>query len=256
MTTNNNTSNILDVAAMSDEQLNKKAAQKIGVSNANKALIAAELLRRAELIEPEVIDKTPVIPAASNNNEAIFKTLELNDTFRANVDMSRAALAMNEPAQATALISAEKARLTNINRVNRDKRFKKIVSLHDGALNIIALNSNADTLEKTAIYSVDKVIQAARFLAGESAVFGRGKNNTLLYALRGIAKHEPAVIDTAFIVNSLMRYGQPAESAQTQASSSMRALLALNCVAMLTPGKYTVNKDSELMTLLLTEYAK
>lgn len=187
----------------------------------------------------------------AKNAAEIFETLELIDGFKADIELSKAAIDMSAPVEASANISAEKARLTMINRVNRTKRFIKLNKLSDNALLIVAANSNADKIESTAIYAVDKVIQAARYLSGESEIFGRGRNNTLLYLLRGIAVHSPAIIDRQFAINTLTRYGQPHESADTQASSSCKALLALNCLNMIAPGRYTVNNESSLMQLML-----
>lgn len=188
-----------------------------------------------------------------NVNE-VFEMLETVNGFKAGIDLSTACIQLSLLAPANDNISAEKRRLTALNRVHRCKRFTKLTALSDNALIIIASNTTADKIESTAIYAVDKVIQIAKFLSGDSAVFGRGKNNSLMYLLRGIAVNEPQLIDRQFAINSLTRYGQPFESADTQASSSCKALLALDCLIMLTAGKYVVNQNSGLMQLLLDEY--
>lgn len=192
-----------------------------------------------------------VLNAAQSTAE-IFDALEMLNNFRAGLDLSRAAIELSDAVNANDNISAEKARLTMLNRVNRTKRFVKINKLSDVQLSIIAANSTPDKIESTAIYAVDKVIQASRFLSGESEIFGRGKNNTLLYLLRGIAVHAPQIITREFAVNTLTRYGQPHESADTQASSSCKALLALDCLVMIAPGRYIVNANSKLMSLMLS----
>lgn len=192
----------------------------------------------------------------TQSNASIFETLEANENFRVELDLRRAVIELSNPVEANETIGAEKARLTMLNRVHRCKRFAKMKQLNDSALAIISSNTTPDKIETTAIYAVDKVIQTARFLSGESAVFGRGKNNTLMYLIRGIATHSPQLITREFAVNALTRYGQPFESADTQASSSCKALLALGCLDMLAPGKYQVNEKSKLMTLLLAEYSK
>jgi hypothetical protein len=193
----------------------------------------------------------PVILAAK---ESGFSTLENVNGFKAGLSLSQAAIELSALADANSNISAEKRRLTALNRVHRCKRFAKLQALNDNALFIVSSNTTADKIESTAIYAVDKVLQIAKFLSGDSSVFGRGRNNSLMYLVRGIAVKEPQLVDRDFAINSLTRYGQPHESADTQASSSCKALLALNCLDMLAPGKYVVNEKSELMKLLIAEY--
>lgn len=222
---------------------------------------ALELEALAILANEEQQARDAVFDALESQQAAIiadkkkaFDTLETIDGFKVSLDLSRAAIESSLLADANNNISSEKRRLTAINRVNRCKRFSKMQSLSTDALSLISNNTDAVKIESTAIYAVDKVIQIARFLTGDSSIFGRGKNNSLMYLVRGIAVNEPQMITKDFAVNSLTRYGQPYESADTQASSSCKALLALNCVTMQAAGRYTVNQDSELMKLLIAEY--
>jgi hypothetical protein len=126
--------------------------------------------------------------------------------------------------------------------------------LNSDAITIINNNTTPDKIECCAIYAVDKVIQLSRFLSGDVAVYGRGKNNSTQYLLQSIALNSPAYVTRDFVVNSLTRYGQPHESADTQASSSCKALMTLGCLDMIKAGTYTVNTDSKLMSLLLAQY--
>jgi len=141
-----------------------------------------------------------------------------------------------------------------LNRLHRCKRFSKMALLSNDCLTIINGNTTPDKIESTAIYAVDKVIQLSRYLSGDIAVYGRGKNNSTMYLLQSVALNTPTYVTRDFAVNSLTRYGQPHESADTQASSSCKALLALDCLHMIKAGTYTVNVDSKLMTLLLSQY--
>jgi len=188
-----------------------------------------------------------------NNNNATqaFEMLEKIDSFKADIALIAFSIESNPAAQANERITAEKARLENINRASRIKRLKKFNSLNDGALSIVASNVDADTLEKTAIYAQDKIAQLARFLSGSDDVFGRGRNNTALYALRGLAVHSPAIMTTAFLRGQLERYGQPVESSSTQASSSAKALAAFGFVTECGRGQYRVNYNNELLSALL-----
>lgn len=181
-------------------------------------------------------------------------TLESNNAFVASIELIKAAIVASDAVIANDTISSEKARLTMLNRLHRCKRFSKIAVLNNDAITIINGNTTPDKIETTAIYAVDKVIQIARFLSGDIAVYGRGKNNSTMYLLQSIALNTPAYVTRDFVVNSLTRYGQPHESADTQASSSCKALLALNCLTMIKAGTYQVNTDSKLMSLLLSQY--
>jgi len=181
-------------------------------------------------------------------------TLESNNAFVASIELIKAAIIASDAVIANDTISADKARLTMLNRLHRCKRFSKMTSLSNDCLTIINGNTTPDKIESTAIYAVDKVIQIARFLSGEVAVYGRGKNNSTQYLLQSIALNTPSYVTRDFVVNSLTRYGQPHESADTQASSSCKALLALDCLTMIKAGTYEVNTDSKLMSLLLSQY--
>ena len=193
-----------------------------------------------------------------NNNNAsnAFDMLEKIDNFKADLSLIQFAIESNAPATANERITADKARLENINRASRIKRLKKFNALSDTALNVVAANVSPDTLEKTAIYAQDKIAQIARFLAGDSGVFGRGRNNTALYALRGIAVHSPKVVTTASLRASLERYGQPVESSSTQASSSAKALAAFGFITEVGRGQYAVNYDNKLLDELLNACGK
>jgi len=184
-----------------------------------------------------------------------FDTLENIDNFKADIALIQASIEMSAAVTANDIISADKARLTMINRQSRCKRLKKINNLSDTAINLVLSNSSADKLEKTAIYALDKVVQIAQFLTGNEAIFGRGKNNSLMYAIRGIAKNRPNTIDNRTVKSYLTRFGQPHESADTQTVSSCKALLSLNCLTMLKPGTYTVNYSSLLMQALIKTYS-
>jgi hypothetical protein len=184
------------------------------------------------------------------NNE-IFDNLEKIDGFKADLDFIRFAIESSEPVIGNDQIAAEKARLTMINRANRIKRLKKFESLPEPALLIVAKNVDSDKLEKTAIYAQDKIAQLARFMSGESSVFGRGRNNTALYTLRGIAAHGLKSVKTADNALTLQRFGQPAESSQTQSSSSLKALEAFGFLTGRGRGVYDVNYNNELLNQLL-----
>lgn len=181
-------------------------------------------------------------------------TLENNNSFVASIELIKAAIIASDAVEANDVISADKARLTMLNRLHRCKRFSKIAALNNDCLTIINGNTTPVLIESTAIYAVDKVIQLSRFLSGDIAVYGRGKNNSTQYLLQKIALDMPSYITRDFAVNALTRGGQPHESADTQASSSCKALLALNCLTMIKAGTYTVNTDSKLMSLLLAQY--
>lgn len=181
-------------------------------------------------------------------------TLENNNAFVASIELIKQAIIASDAVVANDTISADKARLTMLNRLHRCKRFNKMASLSNDCITIINGNTTPDKIETTAIYAVDKVIQLARFLSGDVAVYGRGRNNSTQYLLQSIALNSPAYVTRDFAVNSLTRYGQPHESADTQASSSCKALLALNCLTMIKAGTYQINTESKLMTLLLSQY--
>ena len=181
-------------------------------------------------------------------------TLESNNAFVASIELIKLAIEASNAVEANDVISAEKARLTMLNRLHRCKRFAKMALLNNDALTIINSNTTPLLIEKTAIYAVDKVMQLARYLTGETAVYGRGRNNSTMYLLQKIALELPAYVTRDFAVNALTRGGQPFESADTQASSSCKALLALNCLKMIKAGTYEVNTESKLMTLLLAQY--
>ena len=143
-----------------------------------------------------------------------------------------------------------------LNRVNKTNRFKKINMLPDNALTVVAVNSSPDLIEMTAIYSLDKVAQISRFLAGNSGVFGHGCNNSLLYLLHAIdTKPVGSELTTSEMSKLVNAYGQPVESAQTQTSNGFGALKALNCVTG-SNGKYRVNANSQLMTELLSRFGQ
>jgi hypothetical protein len=190
----------------------------------------------------------------SKLNKNQIATLESNNAFVASIELIKAAIVASAAVVANDTISADKARLTMLNRLHRCKRFSKIAALNNDAITIINNNTTPNKIESTAIYAVDKVIQIARYLSGDVAVYGRGKNNSTMYLLQSIALNSPAYVTRDFVVNSLTRYGQPHESADTQASSSCKALLALGCLDMIKAGTYTVNTDSKLMNLLLSQY--
>jgi hypothetical protein len=190
----------------------------------------------------------------SKLNKNQIATLESNNAFVASIELIKAAIVASDAVVANDVISADKARLTMLNRLHRCKRFSKIAVLSNDAITIISNNTTPDKIESSAIYAVDKVIQIARYLSGEVAVYGRGKNNSTVYLLQSIALNNPSYVTRDFVVNSLTRYGQPHESADTQASSSCKALLALDCLTMIKAGTYTVNTDSKLMNLLLSQY--
>jgi len=184
-----------------------------------------------------------------------FDTLENIENFKADITLIRASIEMSAPVSANDIVSADKARLTMINRASRCKRLKKINKLTDIQVNLILSNSNPDKLEKTAIYALDKVVQIAQFLSGNAEIFGRGRNNSLMYAIRGIAKNKPDFVDNSTIKAYLTRFGQPFESADTQTVSSCKALLSLDCLTMLKAGHYTVNYKSTLLQALIKTYA-
>ena len=181
-------------------------------------------------------------------------TLESNNSFVASIELIKAAIVASDAVVANDTISADKARLTMLNRLHRCKRFAKIAALSNDCLTIINGNTTPVLIESTAIYAVDKVIQLSRFLSGDIAVYGRGKNNSTQYLLQKIALDKPAYVTTQFAKTALTRGGQPHESADTQASSSCKALLALNCLTMIKAGTYQINTESKLMTLLLSQY--
>jgi hypothetical protein len=190
----------------------------------------------------------------SKLNKNQIATLESNNAFVASIELIKAAIVASAAVVANDTISADKARLTMLNRLHRCKRFSKIAALNNDAITIINNNTTPNKIESTAIYAVDKVIQIARYLSGDVAVYGRGKNNSTMYLLQSIALNSPAYVTRDFVVNSLTRYGQPHESADTQASSSCKALLALDCLTMIKAGTYEVNTESKLMNLLLSQY--
>lgn len=174
------------------------------------------------------------------NKEQIFETAAAIESLRIALDLAKFSIQDLPPVEANEILTAEKARLTNKNRVTHLKRLNKLQALPDNALTVlVGLNMNADNFESLAAYAKDKVCQFAAFIAGNTAVFGRGKNNTLLYALKALAVHEPQVYETADCRLSLERYGQPSSSSQTQASSSMKALECLNFVSGSGRGRYT-----------------
>lgn len=188
-------------------------------------------------------------------NDEVFEALEKISGFKADLDLIAFVIESNPLASANEAVTAEKARLENINRASRIKRLKKFKSLSDTQLSIVSSNVPIDTLEVTAIYAQDKIAQLARFLSGDESVFGRGKNNTALYALRGLAVHSPQVADTAFFRNALERYGQPQSSSATQASSSAKALAAFGFLTECGRGKYAVNYGNKLLSSLLQSIA-
>jgi len=191
----------------------------------------------------------------SNNAKNAFDTLENIDAFKADITLIQASIEMSAAVTANDVISADKARLTMINRQSRCKRLKKINKLSDSQIDLILSNSSADKLEKTAIYALDKIVQIAQFLTGNAEIFGRGRNNSLMYAIRGIAKNTPDSLDNGIVKAYLTRFGQPHESADTQTVSTCKALLALDCVTMIKAGHYTVNYQSKLMQALIKTYA-
>lgn len=190
----------------------------------------------------------------SKLNAKQIATLESNNSFVASIELIKQAIEASNAVEANDVISSEKARLTMLNRLHRCKCFSKIAALSNDALTIVNGNTTPALIESTAIYAVDKVIQLSRFLSGDVAVYGRGRNNSTQYLLQKIALELPAYITRDFAVNALTRGGQPHESADTQASSSCKALLALGCLDMIKAGTYTVNEQSKLMTLLLSQY--
>ena len=190
----------------------------------------------------------------TNNAANVFEMLENVNNFRVDIDLSRAAIELSQPVSGGHLITADKARLTMLNRVNRCKRFAKLNALNDAALSIISTNTTPVLIEKAAIYTVDKNIQLAKFLAGDETVFGRGKNNSLLYLISGIAKNTPSMLTNDLARQYTANGGQPLESVDTQAVSSCKALLVFNCLTMIKAGVCTLN-DTPLMSLLLSHAA-
>lgn len=185
-----------------------------------------------------------------NSTKNVFETLETIASFKADIDVIQAGIEMSASVIANDRISADKARLTMINRNSRTKRMKKINRLSDAAVLILAANTTPDKVESTAIYAVDKLVQLSAFLSGDAAVFGSGRNNSIVYALRGLAKYRPQSINNDLIYGYLTRGGQPHESAATQTGSSCKALLAFDCVSMIKPGYYTVNYTPFLELLM------
>jgi len=186
----------------------------------------------------------------NQNLENIFSALENNAAFKADLDLIKASIELSAPVVASDNIASEKARLTMINRVNRVKRLKKFQSLHDSALSLIVSNTDSEDIESLAIYASDKLIQTARFMTGEREIFGRGKNNTLMYAIRGLYVHKPIVASTAFVRGQLERYGQPSSSSATQASSSCKALQALKIASPAGRGLYKIDYNNVILKAL------
>ena len=188
-----------------------------------------------------------------NLTNDIFKTIEAVENFKADIDLMRFCLASAVPVSGTALISAEKARLAMINRFNKDKRFKKLAQMSENQTAIVAANSTADLIEVCAIYSTDKIVQLSQFLTG-GAVYGAGKNNSLLYLIHAIDTYQShAVLTTKELTALVNTYGQNLESSATQTSNGLTALKTLKCLNG-GAGKYRVNENSALMSELLTRF--
>lgn len=184
------------------------------------------------------------------NVNAIFEAIESNSNFKADVALVQASIELSAPVSANDNISSEKARLTMINRASRLRRLKRFTALDSAAMQLIVNNTSVDDIESLAIYSQDKLIQVSKYITGSTSVFGRGRNNTLMYTLRGLYVHKYSTIDTAFVRGQLERYGQPSSSSATQASSSLKALQAFGIVKNIARGTYTVDYDNTLLKAL------
>lgn len=224
------------IASYSDVEI-RKAIEEVGTLPADRLALKIEQTQRDTLSRLQTIN--------------VFDLVESVNAIKSEVDIVRAAILLSNPVEANEVISAEKARLTMINRSNRSKRLAKIVKLNDYQLALISANTSAEQIESTAIYAVDKIIQLAAFLTGNKAVFRNGKNNTLAFTLRAIAQSNGKTT-TADIKVALEKAGQPDSSSQTQASSSLKALQTMNCLFNTGSGRYEVNGKSALMTSLLS----
>lgn len=188
----------------------------------------------------------------NNSHNDIFDNNAAIAELKTALDFAKFSIESLPAVEANEILTAEKARLTNKNRVTHLKRLNKLQALPDSALTVlVGLNMSADNFEGLAAYAKDKVVQFALFIAGNNSVFGRGKNNTLLYAFKAIAAHSPAIFETGACRAQLERYGQPSSSSQTQASSSMKALSCLNFAKEVGRGKYQINYDNAALQSVL-----